>query len=188
MKKILFAAIASVASTFAFAQVDSTAQQTPTTDSTSQATTSTDTTSTQVAATTDTAAISEEDLKQYAVIMDSVNSMKQTLLADITSMVKNNGKIKMARYNELSKAGGDEEKLKAIKATPEEIAFVKEVTDKKNSGATQISETFQNLAKEFGPDKFNKIKESLASDTELKSRYDGIMSELASEGTATTKK
>ena len=120
--------------------------------------------------------------------MDSVNSMKQTLLADITSMVKNNGKIKMARYNELSKAGGDEEKLKAIKATPEEIAFVKEVTDKKNSGATQISETFQNLAKEFGPDKFNKIKESLASDTELKSRYDGIMSELASEGTATTKK
>ena len=76
MKKILFAAIASVASTFAFAQVDSTAQQTPTTtDSTSQATTSNDTTSTQVAATTDTAAISEEDLKQYAMIMDSVNSM-----------------------------------------------------------------------------------------------------------------
>jgi len=187
MKKILFAAIASVASTFAFAQVDSTAQQTPATDSTSQAT-SNDTSSPQVAATSDTAAISDEDLKQYAVIMDSVNSMKQNLLTEITTMVKSNSSIKMARYNELSKANGDEEKLKAVKATPEEIAFVKEVTDKKNSGATQISEAFQTMAKDFGADKFNKIKESLATDTELKSKFDEIMTDLQSDGTATTKK
>lgn len=133
--------------------------------------------------TTDETQISDEELEKYAVTMDSINDMKQTLLEEITSMVKDNDKVTNARYNELSKIIDDEAALTKAKATPEEIAFIKEVAAKKEAGTTQIQETFQTMAKEYvGASAYNKIKKALDSDPQVKERYENQMDKLSDGG------
>jgi hypothetical protein len=205
MKKFFFAMLTLMASVSVFAQVDSTNLAVDTTstssdttmvtpgDSTTQSTMPADTTaagsstdSTSVGSADDT--ITDEDLRKYAVVMDSVESMKQTLLSSISSKIKSNGKMKIARYNQLSKAVDDEAKLKELKATPEEIAFVKEIGTMKQEGAAKISETVESLANDFvGTAKYNKIKGSLEVDTAMRTRYDKIVGEMKTEDSASAK-
>lgn len=128
--------------------------------------------------------ITDEELEKYAVTMDSVNDMKQTLLNDITAMVKANEKMTNARYNELSKIVDDEAALTKAKATPEEVAFMKEVAAKKEEGTTKIQETFQSMAKDFvGASSYNKIKKALDSDPEVQKRYQSEMEKLGADNT-----
>jgi hypothetical protein len=212
MKKFFFAMLALMASVSVFAQVDSTNMAVDSTststdstmvtpgDSTSQSTMPSDTTaagsstdSTSVA--TDTTSvgsaddtITDEDLRKYAVVMDSVESMKQALLSKISTKIKSNGAMKISRYNQLSKAIDDEAKLKELKATQEEIAFVKEVGTMKQEGAAEISNTVEKMANEFvGSAKYNKIKGSLDIDTSMRTRYDKIVSEMQSDDSASAK-
>lgn len=123
--------------------------------------------------------VSQEELMKYAVAMDSINSMTQDLLQTITEMVKENEKISAARYNELSKIIEDETKLTEANATPEEIAAVKEVVAVKMDGTAKIQETFRALANDYvGAAVYNKVRSALASDQELKSKYEAILTEL----------
>lgn len=134
-------------------------------------------------ATPDDGSVADEELEKYAVMMDSVNDMKQTLLKDMTKMLKSNEKITNARYNELSKIIDDQAALTKAKAKPEEIAFVKEVATKKEEGTMRIQETFQSMAKDFvGASSFNKIKKALESDEDVKKRYEAQMQKLGSSG------
>lgn len=117
--------------------------------------------------------ITDEELEKYAVTMDSVEDMKASLLEDITEMVASNDKMTNARYNDLSKIINDEAALKEAKATPEEVAFIKEVIAKKEEGTKKIQETFQTMAKDYvGASSYNKIKDQLKTNPELKKRYE----------------
>lgn len=180
MKRLFFVSAFAIWAGTSFAQVDSTSEAV-----------TTDTSSTAITKPSSGAAqsdISDEDLRKYAVTMDSVNGMKQTLLEEISNKVRANAAIPVARYNELYKVIGDDSKLAELKATPEEIAFVKEVDSFKNQGAAKINQQFQSLAKDFvGVSKFNKIKNSLATDNELKARYDQIFGEVETSGSASVK-
>jgi hypothetical protein len=134
--------------------------------------------STAVAA-SDSTQITDEDLKKYAVTMDSINDMKNSLLSELTAMLKSNTKMTGARYNELSKIVDDEARLKAAKATPEEIAFVRKVAERKAQGTQEINDTFQALAKDYvGSQKYNDIKKALANDPTVKAKYDAILDEV----------
>jgi len=127
----------------------------------------------------ESAEITDDELEKYAVTMDSVNDMKATLLKDIEAMVKGNEKMTNARYNELSKIVDDEAALAKAKATPAEIAFMKEVAAKKEEGTAKIQETFQSMAKEYvGASAYNKIKKALATDPELQKRYQTHLDKL----------
>jgi len=128
---------------------------------------------------TESAEITDDELEKYAVTMDSVNDMKATLLKDIEAMVKDNEKMTNARYNELAKIVDDEAALAKAKATPAEIAFMKEVATKKEEGTAKIQETFQSMAKEYvGASAYNKIKKALATDPELQKRYQTHLDKL----------
>jgi hypothetical protein len=117
--------------------------------------------------------ITDAELEKYAVTMDSINDMKESLLEDITEMVKDNEKMTNARYNELSKIIDDQAAL------TEEIAFLKEVAAKKEAGTAKIQETFQSMAKDYvGASSYNKIKKALASDGDVKKRYETFMDKL----------
>lgn len=132
-----------------------------------------------------TAEITDAELEKYAVTMDSINDMKASLLEDITEMVKDNEKMTNARYNELSKISDDEAALAKAKATPEEIAFLKEVAAKKEEGTAKIQKTFQSMAKEYvGASSYNKIKKALSSDSDVKKRYETFMDKLEAEDSA----
>ena len=191
MKKTFLALACALSSLTIFAQVESSnevstdsAQATNRTETASQDSMASEsgTMDSQAAVSGDTAGVSDEDLRKYAVLMDSINDMKKTLLKEMGDMVKNNEGMTNARYNDLSKANGDEAKLQELKATEEEIAFINQVNEKKKEGATRISETFQAMAKDFiGVETYNEVKDALAADTEIKARYDEILASVEQE-------
>ncbi|SKC82781.1 hypothetical protein [Ohtaekwangia koreensis] len=130
----------------------------------------------------DAAAVTDEELKKYAVAMDSVNEMQAVLTGQIKQMVTTNQTVTAQRYNELFKIIGDEGKLLEANATPDEIRFVKDVIAKKDEGTAKIKETYQLLAKDYvGAAAFNKVKKAISSDESLKSKYQSIMDELAKD-------
>jgi len=132
-------------------------------------------------------AVTTEELTKYATAMDSVNEMQANVKIMMTDMVKANGKISGKRYNELSKIIADEAKLAEAQATPEEIAFVKEVAAKRDEQAAKINQALQTLAKDYvGGATYNKVKKALSTDTELKTKYDSLMAELAKDNPGAT--
>jgi hypothetical protein len=133
--------------------------------------------------------ISDEDLKKYAITMDSVDVMQKTLLQVVTDNVQKNTAMTVQRYNELNKIAADPEKLTAANATAEEIAFVQEIVDLKKYNLDRINSAFQSLAKDYvGLKTFNAIKKSLETDPALKSRFENVSQELQSEKTSASNK
>ena len=128
------------------------------------------------------AAVSEEELTKYATVMDSISEMTINFQSSISTMVKESEAITGTRYNELSKIISDEAKLTEAKATPEEIAFIKDVAEKKKTETSKINQAFQALVKEnLGGTTYNKVKKALAADAELKQKYDVLIEELAKD-------
>jgi hypothetical protein len=130
-------------------------------------------------------AISDEDVKKYAVAMDSIENMKTHLIETISEMVKSNEDVTASRYNELSKIISDEAKLKEVEATEEEIKFVNAVAEKKEEETSKINEAFQSLARDYiGAKTYNAVKKALKEDAEIKAKYDSIMAELSKDEAA----
>jgi hypothetical protein len=135
------------------------------------------------AQTTAAPAFTDEDLKKYAVTLDSVKGMQQTLQSIITEMVQKNTVMSVARYNELFKIASDDAKLTEAKATPEEKQFLKDVADKRKEETARINATYQGLAKEYvGLKAFNAIKKSIDSDPAVKAKYETISKGLEAKG------
>jgi hypothetical protein len=128
-------------------------------------------------------AITDEDLRKYAITMDSVKGMQETLQAIIAEMVQKNTVMKVQRYNELFKIADDEAKLTAAQATAEEKQFLKDVAEKRKEETARINATYQGLAKDYvGLKAFNAIRKSLQSDQELKAKYETISKEVETKG------
>lgn len=127
------------------------------------------------------AEITDEDLKKYAVTMDSVEGMQETLRDIVAERVRSNTAVPVARYNELIKLQEDSVKLNST-ATPEELAFLREVDDLREANIERINATYQVLAKDYvGLKKFNLIRKSLESDQQLKARYDNVSKDVESK-------
>lgn len=128
-----------------------------------------------------TTEITDEDLKKYAVTMDSVQDMQTTLQELVAETVRANTVMPIPRYNDLFKFTNDEAKLKENNATPEEIAFLKQIDDLRKVNIERINQTYQALAKDYvGLKTFNAIRKSLPSDQELKARYDNVSKDVDS--------
>ncbi|MEQ8361764.1 MAG: hypothetical protein RH948_02790 [Cyclobacteriaceae bacterium] len=128
----------------------------------------------------DEESITDEDLKKYAVAMDSIENMKGSLIATITEMVKGNEEVTASRYNELSKLIDDEAKLAEAEATEIEIEFVKSVAAKKVEETAKINEAFQSLAVDYiGAKTYNAVKKALKEDEEIIAKYKALTEELA---------
>ena len=129
-----------------------------------------------------TAEISDDDLKKYAVTMDSVAGMQESLREIVAEVVRANTVMPVSRYNELFKIAEDQEKLKTANATPEEIAFLKQIDDLRKTNIERINATYQALAKDYvGLKAFNAIRKSLQSDQQLKARYDNLSKDIESK-------
>jgi hypothetical protein len=126
--------------------------------------------------------VTEEELKKYAVVMDSIDNMKEDLIDSISAMVKNNEKVTAARYNELSKIINDETKLAEAEAKPEEIEAIKGILKYKEEQTGKIQETFKSLATEYvGAAVYNKVKKALAENADTKAKYEALLAELNKE-------
>jgi hypothetical protein len=145
-------------------------------------------TTTKSTKTTATTTITDDDLKKYALTMDSVSVMQQTLTQIIAENVQQNTVMPVARYNELLKAGNDQAKLDAAQVTAEEKAFLSEIAALKTENLARINVAFQALAKEYvGLKTFNAIKKGLENDAALKARFEDINKQIANRTQGSTK-
>ncbi len=127
--------------------------------------------------------VTDEELKNYAIVMDSVENMKANLIEMISDLVKNNDVVTGNRYNELSKIINDEEKLATADATAEEIKAIKAILASRDEETQKINETFQTLVKDYiGAKSYNKIRKALQTDAVVKAKYESILAEIQAEG------
>ncbi len=125
--------------------------------------------------------ISDDELMRYAIVMDSIDVMKENAKETISAMVESNEEMTGARYNDLSKIIDDAEKLASSDATEAEITFVKSVKDKGDEVTSEIQSTFQDLAINYlgdGGRNYKKIKTALKSDETVKARYEAIVKKM----------
>ena len=115
------------------------------------------------------------DLKKYIIAMDSIETLKNQLSATIANLSKGNNKISSQRYAELVPIINDQAKLTEFKATSDEIAFVKKAQSTQREESRKFQKNSQSIISDYvGEAVFNKIRNSLRTDVDLKRQYDSL--------------
>ncbi len=129
--------------------------------------------------------ISNENLRRYAIMMETVDAMKAEI-SDLTNeMIKNQEGMDGKRYLELAKAGGDAAKLDELGAKDFEKKFMELVTNMQEERKEAISEVVSIMATKMLPDGgkvYKEIKEAVASDPDVKARYEAIQKTINTAG------
>ncbi|MEI9917604.1 MAG: hypothetical protein WDO14_02250 [Bacteroidota bacterium] len=124
-------------------------------------------------------AVTNDELIKYATVIDSVGRMQNTARHELGDMIRSKGIMDLARYNALNKIINDPPQLEEAKATPEEIAFVKEVNAKQEEEVGRIKSTYQELATNYvTPQVFNKVRKAIDTDPQIKKRYDSLVMKI----------
>ena len=129
--------------------------------------------------------ILDEDLKNYAMIMDSLDVLKTNIKKDFNVMIKAEELMKGGRrFNEIKSAKGDEAKLKELNVTEEELAVYNKIQEAKKAKEKELSVTYNTLIKEkLGAKKFKAIRSGIKSDAEMKEKYKAFKEELKANRT-----
>jgi hypothetical protein len=128
--------------------------------------------------------ITEEELRKYAVMEDSVMAFYDMKNEELVDMIKNNEVIDPGRYNEIKGAWGDDEKLTEIEITPEEKTAYEEILSSMSSLSEEVRELKINLIKNdeiLGISTYNKVNRAYKEDPEIKEKVDSLTEELKSE-------
>lgn len=116
--------------------------------------------------------VTNEELHKYAVVIDSLETLKKSRAEMSTRFAKGNNKITPSRYTQLLPIIDDNKKLSEAKATADEIAYVKDAMAKLTQAQQTFQTTFNELvAKYVGYDTYNKVKKAIAADKRVKDRY-----------------
>lgn len=127
--------------------------------------------------------ITDENLRRYAIMMETVDAMKKEISVQTNALIKNQEGIDGKRYLELAKTKGDAAKLEAIGAKDFEIKFLEVVTKMQDERKEAISDVVSILATKMLPDggkAYKDIKTAVASDGDVKTRYEAIKGQIAS--------
>ncbi|MTI38511.1 hypothetical protein [Fulvivirga lutimaris] len=124
--------------------------------------------------------ITDENLRRYALLMESVDAMKAEISVALNDMIKNQEGMTGKRFSELSKGEGEA-------ATEFETKFMATIEEMKAERIEAIKEVNQLLATKMLPDggkTYKAIKAAISSDDAVKARYEAILAkvQLAEEG------
>jgi hypothetical protein len=119
--------------------------------------------------------ITDDDLKKYITVMDSIEVLKNRLTTSMNNLAKGNDKISSNRYNALIQIINNETKLLEAKATPDEIDYVKKAVVKRDEEMLKFQTTYQSLLHDYiGEAAFASIRSNLKTDANLKRKYDSL--------------
>jgi oligoendopeptidase F len=122
------------------------------------------------------AQVTDTELKSYIMVIDSIKTLKDQLTAKMNQLATGNGKVSPGRFNSLMPIIENQTKLADLKATPEEIAYVKKAAAIRDEETRKFQQAYQSLiTNDIGNDVFTKVRNALKSDTTLKKRYDSLM-------------
>lgn len=118
--------------------------------------------------------VSDENLRRYAILMETIDAMKSEISVTLNDMIKNQEGITGKRFSELSKGEGDP-------ASEFEQKFMDTIEEMKKERIEAIKEVNQLLATKMLPDggkTYKIIKAAIDSDEEVKARYESILAKI----------
>lgn len=121
--------------------------------------------------------ISDEKLKAYIIVMDSVDVLRTELSENVSNMIVGHEMMDGGRvYNKIKSAKGDTVKLAEEGITEEQLTAYDELQQEVSELQAELNETFSEMVKEqIGIADYNKIRKGLRSDAELKERYEVLV-------------
>lgn len=127
--------------------------------------------------------VSDEDLRSYIMVMDSVDQLRAELSENVSEMIKSHELMDGGRaYSKIKAADGDMEKLEEEGISEEQVAAYEELQAQVEEMQAELNTTFSDMVKEHvGIAEYNKIRKGLQSDEELKARYDELAAETNEE-------
>ena len=128
--------------------------------------------------------VTDEELRQYAMVMDSIDAMKANIQKEYNDLIQAEELMQGGRrFVEIQGAANDSVKLNELQVTDEELAAYDTIQQKYEEMTATFKENYTNLIKdELGGTLYNKITKALNKDQELKARYQEILSEVKEEG------
>lgn len=116
--------------------------------------------------------VTTEELNRYAVMMDSLETLKKHRNEISIKLAKGNVKITPARYNQLLPIIDDQKKLTAAKATADEVSYVKNALNSLTQEGQKFQTAFTSMVSEYvGYDTYNKVKKAIETNKRVKDRY-----------------
>lgn len=127
--------------------------------------------------------VSDEKLKAYIMVMDSVDVLRTELSESVSNMIVSNELMDGGRtFNTIKSAQGDTVKLTEAGITEEQLAAYEELQQELTELQASLNETFSQMVKEHvGIREYNQIRKGLRSDEELKERYEVLVAEVEAE-------
>jgi hypothetical protein len=126
--------------------------------------------------------ITDNDLRKYAILSQSINLMKKDISIELNKMIKAQEGMTGQRYKELDATKGDEAKLASIEAKDFEIQFIALTNKLKSDRIDAIKSVNSDLATKMVGNKgkvYKQIKADLKTDEALKARYETILSQVS---------
>ena len=132
--------------------------------------------------------VTDEELTQYATVMNKIDSMKADLQDQYNEVIKSNELMDGGRrFMEIKKAWGNEEKLAEAKVTEEEKAAYQGILTKYDSMVAEFKEVYPTIIKdELGAALYNKVSQQLKKDKELEAKYNELLASMKEDESAET--
>lgn len=126
------------------------------------------------------AEINDEDLKKYAMVMDSIDAMKSNIQKEYNALIQNEELMAGGRrFVEIQSAAKDSTKSAELEVTDEEMMVYNNIQAKYEEMTAEFKESYTSLIKdELGGALYNDITKALRSDADLKARYEEILAEI----------
>lgn len=127
--------------------------------------------------------ISDEKLRAYIMVMDSVDVLRAELSESVSNTIVSNELMDGGRtFNTIKSAQGDSVKLSEAGISEEQLAAYEELQQELTELQASLNETFSEMVKEHvGVKEYNQIRKGLRSDEELKGRYEQLVAEAEAE-------
>jgi hypothetical protein len=123
--------------------------------------------------------VTSDELKRYAIALDSIETLKDALTASLNKIAKGNSKISAQRYTALMPIVQDPTKLSEAKATADEIAYIKRAAEIQREETVKFQKAYTALISGYvGDSTFGKVRTALVTDTVLKKTYDSLITTL----------
>ncbi|MDQ3535173.1 MAG: hypothetical protein M3421_06060 [Bacteroidota bacterium] len=132
--------------------------------------------------------VSDDELRKYAVVMDSIDAMKLNIQDDYNAMIQEEESMQGGRrFVEIQQVGDDSVRLSELNVTEMELETFNKIQQKYAEMTSEFKENYTNLIKEdLGAALYNKVNKALKDDSEVKNRYDSILEEVKAEGSSDT--
>lgn len=132
----------------------------------------------------ETEEITDEELKKYAAMEDSVTAFYVMKNEEVIEMIKNHEVITPGRYNDIKAAWGDDGKLTELEVTDEEKTAYEGILGAMASVRDEVTELKISLIKDedvLGVPIYNKINKAYKEDPEIKEKVDKLIAEMKEE-------